>query len=84
MRLVGTKTDFSGIQGIKMKIRIAWYPQGLQITTEVKLPDVRPPTLVTVQKMCDPGDSRLDFDILLFHSFLFSKSCPLGHHFEPL
>lgn len=57
MRLVGTKTDFSGIQGIKVKIRIAWHPQVLQIITEVKLPDV------TVQKMCDPGDSRLDFDI---------------------
>lgn len=63
MRLVGTKMDFFGTQGIKYKRRITRYQQWLQIITEVKLLDVRPTAHATVQIMSVQGDSRLDFDI---------------------
>ena len=63
MRLVGTKMDSFGTQGIKFKRRITWYPQGQLIITEAKLQDVRPTILATVQILCAPGDSRLDFHI---------------------
>ena len=63
MRLVGTKMDFFGTQGIKHKRRTTGYQQWQQIITEVKLLDARPATLATVQIMCGQGDSGLDFNI---------------------
>lgn len=78
MRLVGTKMDSFGTQGIKFKRRITWYPQGQLIITEAKLQDVRPTILATVQILCAPGDSRNE-DWKLFLKLLWVQ---IWKHFD--
>ena len=77
MRLVGTTMDSFETQGIQHQRRTTGYQQWQQIITEVKLPEVKPPTLATARIMCGQGDSGLDFDIsngsLIASSICFEK-----------